>query len=45
MNINPDHVNLEKGGWKNILSFRTVEKNVLVEIYGMDCAPILGTFL
>jgi hypothetical protein len=46
MNINPDHVNLEKGGWKNILSFRTVEKNVLVEIYGRPLQkPNSGEFV
>jgi hypothetical protein len=46
MSINPDHVNLEKGGWKNILSFRTVEKNVLVEIYGRPMQkPNSGEFV
>jgi len=46
MNINPDHVDLLKGEWKNILSFRTVEKNILVEIYGRPLQkPNSGEFV
>jgi hypothetical protein len=46
MNINPDHVNIEKDGWKFILSFKTIEKNVRVEIYGRPLQkPNSGEFI
>jgi hypothetical protein len=33
VNMNPDHVNLNKDGWVRFVSFKTGKKNVLVEVY------------
>jgi hypothetical protein len=46
MNINPNHVNIEKGGWELILSFKTIKKNVPVEIYARPMKmPNSGEFV
>jgi len=34
LNMNPDHVNLNKDGWVKVISFTTSKRNIPIEIYG-----------
>jgi hypothetical protein len=34
LNMNPDHVNLNKDGWVKVISFTTIKNKIPVEIYG-----------
>ena len=50
LNMNPDHVDLQKGGWVKLMHFttdtRTDKRKTLVEIYGKSInKPNAGNFL